>query len=298
MLDFRFHTFLEVCHFMNFTKAAKSLSITQPAVSQHIHWIEEQYGISLFHFYGKKMFLTKEGKILKNAVTTVKHDEIYLKEKLGNMQSKKQELKFGVTLTIGEYVMPECLCAYQKRYPQTTVKMAVDNTRTLLQKITQGEIDFAIVEGYFGKNEYDYIIYRQEPYIGVYAPGALLEIPEYLEDIQKEHLIIREKGSGTREILERHLEERNFKLEDFEYITEIGNIHALKKMVEEKMGITFLYKIAVKKELEQGVLKELRLKDFQAEHEFAFIWRKGSTFSEQYKRVFQELLMEKEIIQS
>ena len=94
MLDFRIDTFLAVCKFMNFTKASQYLNITQPAVSGHIRYLEEYYQVKLFVYSGKKMYLTKEGKILLEVATTLKHDDIFLKNKLKN-RSNKQELIFG-----------------------------------------------------------------------------------------------------------------------------------------------------------------------------------------------------------
>ena len=82
MLDFRIFTFLEVCKQMNFTKAAKKLNITQPAVSQHIRWLEKEYGIKLFEMEGKKLSLTEEGDLFRNAAMTFQHDEMYLKHKI------------------------------------------------------------------------------------------------------------------------------------------------------------------------------------------------------------------------
>lgn len=63
MMDFKIDTFLAVCRHMNFTKAAKTLNITQPAVSQHIHYLEDYYGVKLFTYEGKKMHLTDAGII-------------------------------------------------------------------------------------------------------------------------------------------------------------------------------------------------------------------------------------------
>ena len=91
MLDFRIDTFLAVCKYMNFTKASQYLNITQPAVSGHIRYLEEYYDVKLFMYIGKKMQLTKAGKILLDVATTLKHDDIFLKNKLNNL-SLKQEL--------------------------------------------------------------------------------------------------------------------------------------------------------------------------------------------------------------
>ena len=155
MLDFRVYTFLEVCRHMNFTKAAEALHITQPAVSQHIRFIEEYYQTRLFTFQGKRPVLTEAGEYLLHAFTTLSHDQVYLKEQVLSMQNKKPALIFGATLTIGEYVMPKYLIEYQTRHPDTALTMITANTHELLGRISEGEIDFAIVEGYFDKTQYD-----------------------------------------------------------------------------------------------------------------------------------------------
>ena len=82
MLDFRMQTFLTVCEEMNYTKAAERLHITQPAVSQHIHYLEQHYGCALFTFTGKKLNLTNAGKLLLNAMQTQQHDETRLMIKM------------------------------------------------------------------------------------------------------------------------------------------------------------------------------------------------------------------------
>jgi DNA-binding transcriptional LysR family regulator len=102
-------------------------------------------------------------------------------------------------------------------------------------------------------------------------------------DLLSERIIIREKGSGTREILEKNLEARNLGVEDFRHTVEIGGMNAIKSLVESGCGITFLYEAAVKKELEKGNMKEIKLKDFNMIHDFEFIWNKGSAFSNKYR---------------
>ena len=80
MQDFRMDTFLTVCKYMNYTKAAKELNLTQPAVSQHIHFLEQTYGVELFAHNGKRMELTRAGEILKRSALTMKHDEFHMQE--------------------------------------------------------------------------------------------------------------------------------------------------------------------------------------------------------------------------
>lgn len=288
MLDFRIDTFLKVVELMNFTKAAEELHITQPAVSGHIRYLEKLYGIKLFAYDGKKMFLTLEGEYLYNKAITMKNDEKQLKSNLLELSVKGKKLVFGTTLTIGEFVMTEPIKVYLTSYPKAKIKMLIGNTSELLDKLALGEIDFAIVEGNFEKEKYDYSIFSQEKYIPVCGKNyKFTSEPKILKDLLNERLIIREEGSGTREILEKNLQARNISVLEFNQLMEIGGMNAIKKLIEANMGITFLYEVAVEEELKKGTIREIELEDFHVTHEFAFIWNKDSVFATEYVEIFK-----------
>ncbi|WP_238881761.1 LysR substrate-binding domain-containing protein [Clostridium sp. YIM B02551] len=289
MLDFRIDTFLTVCKYMNFTKAAEVLCITQPAVSQHIKYLEKCYDTKLFEYEGKKISLSESGKMLYETVATMKHDEQYLKEKINHEKVGIRNLKFGATLTIGEFILPPKLSDFLNKNNNMQITMIVENTEELLYKLEHGEIDFALVEGYFVKNEYDFIVYSREKYICIAGKDYKLKKPPHvLEDLLEETLIVREKGSGTRDIFEKNLERQNLTLDDFSKVIEIGNINAIKHLVKDNKGITSLYEIAVKEELDNGTLKKIEIEDLQKSHDFYFIWRKNSAFKSFYEKLAKE----------
>ncbi|AGF58235.1 DNA-binding transcriptional LysR family regulator [Clostridium saccharoperbutylacetonicum] len=289
MLDFRINTFLTVCEYMNFTKAAEILCITQPAVSQHIKYLETVYNSKLFEYEGKKIRLTKAGKLLYQTSITMKHDEEYLKGKIKEEQLGITSIKFGATLTIGEFILPAKLNSYLNKNKNMKITMIVENTKELLYRLEHGEIDFALVEGYFIKSEYDYVVYSKENYICVTGKNyKLKKQPQVLEDLLGETLIVREKGSGTRDIFEKNLEEQNLTINDFSKVIEIGNINSIKYLVKNNHGITALYEAAVKEELENGSLQKVEVSDLQKNHKFYFIWRKNSTFEELYLEILKE----------
>ena len=290
MLDFRINTFLTVCEYMNFTKAAEILCITQPAVSQHIKYLESIYNTKLFEYEGKKIKITNAGQLLYQTAITMKHDEEYLKEKIEKEKLGITSVKFGATLTIGEFILPKKLHNYLKKNKNIKLTMIVENTKELLYKLEHGEIDFALVEGYFVKNEYQYIVYSKENYICVAGENyKFKKQPEVLGDLLKETLIVRERGSGTRDIFEKNLEEQNFTINDFSKVIEIGNINTIKYLVKNNDGITTLYEAAVKEELQNGTLKKIEIEDLQKNHCFYAIWRKNSAFESLYKDIISEL---------
>lgn len=295
MQDFRMETFLAVCRNLNYTKAAEELCITQPAVSQHIRHLEEYYGTRLFVSEGKKMVLTEAGKMLLCAGLTMQHDEQVLRERMRSSKTEGRSLKIGATRTIGEYVLPAMLDDFLGKNPETILQVTVGNTSRLLERIDRGELDFALVEGYFSRNDYDYQIYSTERYIAVAGNGYAFHqgkgkhAPERLEELLSEPLLTREEGSGSREILERVLEGKNLVLDDFVRLHVINNLQVIKHLVKKKKGITFLYEAAVSKELQEGSLYQIQLADCQVEHDFYFVWRKGSVFGAEYQEIFTRL---------
>ncbi|MBM6828304.1 LysR family transcriptional regulator [Anaerotignum lactatifermentans] len=287
MLDFRVETFLTVCRTMNFTRAAELLHITQPAVTQHIHTLEKQYGARFFRYQGKQIFLTEAGQLFLQTATTFYQDDQHLRDAIRQLGTRRS-IRFGATLTIGEYVMPPVLTGLLKEEPTLRLRMIVENTKELLRLLDNGEIEFAIVEGFFPRQEYESLSYCIQPYIPVCAPSYTFSRPILrLEDLLEERLLIREPGSGTREVLSRALEDHNLTLSDFPLITELGSLNVIKKMVCAGAGIAFFYLPVVQEELEKGQLREISLENCALSHAFNFIWRKNSTFDTYYQDIFR-----------
>ncbi len=288
MLDYRVFTFMKVCETLNFTQAAKELHITQPAVTKHIQALENEYQIKLFTFSGKQCELTKNGKELLDLLMTMNNDIQHFKSYLNQDQTP---LNFGATLTIGEYVLSDSLTKIISEHPNFQVKMLVDNTETLLKDIDQGNIDFALIEGFFSKEKYDFLPYKTEPFIAVASPKLGLKKDSYsLEELLDYPIIIREQGSGTREMLEITLKEANLAINDFRHITEIGSLNTICDLVTNNLGITFVYQSVVKKELESGKLLEIKLDLPPMSHDFTFVWRKNSHFKSLYQDIFKLFL--------
>ncbi len=292
MLDFRLDTFLAVCKHLNYTRAANELGITQPAVSQHIKFLQELYCVDLFKHTGKKIELTKEGQYLCSVATTLKHDDIFLKQRLLN--KTKQKLSFGTTLTVGHFLLLDTLVKYVKNNQDISLSMYILNTQELLQKINTGEVDFAMIEGYFSRTEYDYLVYSKEPYIAIASYDLEIDDREYsIEELFNQRVIVREPGSGSGDILERYLLERNYTLEEFKDVMVINNIHAMLAFVEASCGISFVYKKAVEKELSEKKIKEIAIRDFHISHDISLVWRKNSIFASMYKQLFDVLTSER-----
>lgn len=298
MLDFRTDTFLAVCDTMNFTEAARRLHITQPAVSQHIRFFEKEYDVKLFSYCNKQLYLTQAGEILRKRLMTMKNDQLAIMNEIRNESHKMESLSIGVTMTIGEYAIVDKIADFLISHPEINLHIHYGNTTQLLTLLDEGRINLALVEGNYPKENYEHKNYSTEEYIAVCARDHTFKkkFPETMQELVKERLIVREPGSGTRNILEELLLARGMGIKDFLHYTEVENMHTIIGLLKRDCGISFMYKIAVADELKNGTLKEIRLLDFKMQHAFDFIWEKGSIYTEKYIGICEELLKKENII--
>lgn len=277
VLDPRIESFLAVCKNRSYTKASKELCITQPAVTQHIQFFEKRYGCRLFEYSNKALKLTKEGELLYKYFQNAKANEKMITQKLKEMNKESKTLKFAATLTIGEFTLAPILSDFIKAFDEYDITMYIDNTQAVLRMLQNGEIRFALVEGLFNKADYESRLCKTADFI-LTAPithPLTTKKNVSLEDLKNETIIVREKGSGSREVLERGIFEKNYTLENFKNMIEIGNVNVIKNMVKNGMGITFIYEDAVREEIKNQQLAEIKIADFIINREFNFIYLKS-----------------------
>lgn len=225
-MDIRLETFITVAKIKSFTKASEILNITQPAVSQHIKFLEEYYGVVFIKKSGRTIKLTEEGKILYKYAMEL--DDIYrrLDTEFRNKDSINKTYYVGASMTIGGYILPYILSEYKNSYKNVDILLEVNNTDEILHKLLSRKIDLAVIEGNFDKEKFKYTKYKDDEL--VLAVSNLHEFDKYksisIQDILKGKLILREKGSGTREIFENKILEMGYEMKDFKPYMELGSI--------------------------------------------------------------------------
>lgn len=293
MLDYRVLSFLEVCRQGSYTQAAATLHITQPAITQHIHTLEAQYGCALFERSGRAMRLTPAGELARQRLTTAANDEQRLITELHTIsagEKSNHSLRLGCTRTIADYVAPRLLAHMATQDAALVPTLCVGNTAELTHALEAGKIDIALVEGSFEHDHFDAEVLAREPYIAVAREGKRAHT---LQDLLQRNLVVREKGSGTREILERLLAAHDVLLTDFDGIIELEGIPAIKAVVAAGDAVTFIYRIAVEEELAAGMLVDITPPDLALVHDFASIWERGSIYTDTFRALvtmWQKLL--------
>ena len=277
MLDYRLQTFLTLCETMHYTRAAERLCITQPAVTQHIHFLEQHYGCRLFVYQGKTLRLTEEGERLKRMAASLAYNSRKMDEAMN--EPAPVRLCVGATKSIGEYVIAPLISQFVRQHPTTALSLAVDNTQVLLRALDQGELDFALVEGFFDKDKYGHRLLRQEQFFGVCAPDHPFAGREVtFEELFSQTILVREQGSGTRAILEDVLHERNHTLDSFVRVLEISDFTVLKSLATQGIGVTFVYAPVAQTELDAGSLASFTLQGLDIRREFNFVYLHDDLF--------------------
>jgi len=270
MLDYKMHTFLMLCETMNYTLAAQRLHITQPAVTQHIRALEAQYDCKLFTYDGKKLNKTPQGELLERSGHAMRYQEAQTLAQMHNTRGR--HLSIGATKSIGEFVIPDQLGRYLAS-PDHTLRVEVDNTEKILALIDKGELDFALIEGFFNKTEYDSRLYRKEPFVGLCSndhPFAGKTVS--LKQLFRENLFLREEGSGTRKILEDVLAEYNHTVQDFSRVTCISNFGLLEQLLSSGIGITFAYAAIAEN---NPKLTQFQVENWDVHREFNYVYLKN-----------------------
>ena len=291
LLDFRIQTFLTVCRTLNYTRAAEELSLTQPAVSQHIAHLERAFGVKLFAYRNKKLALTPAGEEVRRCAAGMQHETKLLTQRLEALQSGGERYAVGVTLTAGEYMLARPLAQWLGAHPAAEVRIVQGDTSRLLDLLEDGTIDFALIEGLFDRQRFDWSVLCRQRLVGVCAPGNELASRGGVawDDLLASHLIVREEGSGTRAVLGNALSSNNLGIADFARVTEVDSINIIKTLVEGGLGIAFLYEAAVAEELASGRLAQIDLAGAPIEHDIAFVCHKKGVLRDRLRALFAEL---------
>ena len=184
----------------NMTRAAEALHMTQPAVSLAVSELEGYYGVRLFDRIARRLFLTEAGRAFLDYARriTLTFDDM---EKTVRDWEEKGVLRVGASISIGARLMPSYAAAFRKSWPETEVRVRIDRSDNLEQALAENELDFALIEGIVHNPDLiaeDYLEDRLALITSGSESGTVLS----KEEFRSMDLLLRERGSGTREIFE------------------------------------------------------------------------------------------------
>lgn len=264
-IDFRhLETFCRVAVLKSFSRAADDLFLTQPTVSGHILSLERSLSLRLFDRTGREVRLTKAGEIFlryASRILTIRKDLLNALSEFS--QGIRGELSLGASTIPGEYLLPKLMGAFKKEHPRFTLSLKLGDTKEIVQKLLQGDIEFGLIGAKLNHPSLHYEKYDDDE-IMIVAPSdhpLARKRSVRFEDLLKEPWIIREEGSGTQMAVERVLRKKGKSLKDFNVVVEMGSTSSVKEGVKAKLGLTFISRRAVEEELDRNLFTAIPLLD-------------------------------------
>lgn len=276
MMDSKLETLIKVNETRSFTKAAELLSLTQPAVSQHIRQLEQDLGATLFIRGEGPLKLTQEGEIAIKYAKRIQTLYQNLEQSLGDQKRHITRLSVGITHTSESNIMVEVLARYSSVSKKTRITIISDTINNLYMKLKTYEIDLAIVEGRISDSNFNTIMLDTDSLILAVSNKNPLSRKSMvtLNELRKENLILRLPDSGTRNLFISHLESNNVSLDEFNVILEVDNVATIKDLVRRDFGVSILARSACANELKKGKLIGLPIENLSMTREINMVYHK------------------------
>ena len=282
MEDHKLKVFCTVAETKSFSKTSEIIHLTQPAVSLQIQALEELYETKLFDRSSSTVTLTPSGEILYRFSKDILALYAELSKEIGKITGLiKGSITIGASTTIGSYVLPNVIVDFKKTHPKIKVNVLIGNTKRVVDLLNSGVVDLGLVEGETARHKVKMepvIVDELSIIIPPFHQWAKKKVVSILE-ITKEPFIIREEGSGTRQMIEKYLLAHGINVSDMRIALVIGGTESIKAAVESGMGISIVSKWAARKEVKYGTLKMINIKEEKMLRNFSLITQKNAVLS-------------------
>lgn len=290
MDNYQLKVFCTVTRSQSFSKAAKLLHMSQPAVSTQIKNLEEYYEGQLFERTPHGVILTKAGEVFYSYAERILNLYDEMEQQLESvLQRKSHQIIVGASTTIGNVSLPCSIYLFKEEYPEVSIRLQIANSDEVLRKVMANKVDIAVLEGYHESPELNAVPVTSDELVLIAPQHSQEEGSISLESFLKKPLILREDGSGTRKILANALEQHGHSINDLNVITEMTTIDAIKSAVEAGLGEAIVPRLAVRKEAYLGSLKVLNIEGMDMPLDFNIIYPVHKSLSTAAKRFIRFL---------
>ncbi|MEX3856445.1 LysR family transcriptional regulator [Paraburkholderia sp. BR10923] len=274
------------------TAAAARLHVSQPALTREIRELEERLGVPLFDRMPRGMQPTEAGRLLLEYAAQIFRLADAAEDAVSEFAGlKRGQLAMASSRTIGAYLLPELMDRFRDLYPGVTVQLAVSNTEQVKHAVLSQQCQLGLVEGPYDTEAFDALACGRDQIIAVagaahpYARRRKL----HAADLAKAELVLREIGSGTREVVARAYAANGLTLAPS---LTIGSPEAIKRLLRIGRAVSWVPRLSVIDELASGTLVELPVIDVNVERQLNMLWRKGQTLSPS-ARAFRTLVQQR-----
>ena len=284
MLSDSMRVFITVADKKNFSKAAKALSLTQPAVSFQIQTLEKYYQTMLFDRVNRHVKLTAAGELLLDYAVHMNNLQAELERNMQQLTGHvKGELLVGASTTIGEYILPYVVGAFKQEYPDVNATIQIMNTNDIAENVNNKSFDLGIIEGPVELTEnMESIAFLEDELVLAIPSNHPFATKESitLEELKTLPYITREPGSGSRLIFEQALIDADFDIEELHMVMELGSTTSIKSAIMGGLGISTISKWAIQDLVKTGKVAALTIEGLTLKRTFNIILNNDKFHSE------------------
>jgi DNA-binding transcriptional LysR family regulator len=276
----RLRVFRIVAEELSFTRAAERLFLTQPAVTMQIKNLEEDLGLRLFDRTGQKIALTAAGSTLNGYARRIADLCAEAEQQLAALKGETRgTLALGASTTIAQYLLPRLAGDFLEAFPAIQLSIISGNTEEIVGALLEGRIGLGLIEGPAGRGDVRCQSFVEDEILLVVPPshewvsaGEIDAAP-----LKQARIILRERGSGTRQVVEDALRRARLDVKKLHIALELDSTESIKSAIAAGLGIGFVSRWALGKELALGVLRTLPVKGLTIRREFQFVCHQGPT---------------------
>jgi len=274
-------TFLAVARHQGISRALNDLHLTQPAVSRQILALEEALGTHLFVRKGRILALTEAGQILQQHSIRMFQLLTDAREEIDGLKGLlRGHLRISAASTVGIYMIPDVLGVFKSRHPGIEIRLNISNKEEVLRNVRAGTADIGFVGPPVPGSELAVDTYLEDDLVLIVSPRHRLAsrdtVTVRMLTETEEVFILREHGSGTREILEEELHRAGVSLP---HAMELGSTEAIKKAVAANLGLSIVSTRAVALEVMLGHLCTVRISDLNLRRSIYMLYLRNTPLS-------------------
>ncbi len=273
MENFRLRVFRGVARHLNFRMAAEELLLTQPAVTQQIKALESEVGVPLFSRAGGRVSLTPAGAALLPYAERLKGLADEAREAVAAVSGAVEgRLRVGASQTIGQYLLPRLIAGFLAEHPRVEMELSGGNTHTVLENVRAGRVQVGLIEGPVLGNDVQVRPFMADHMVCVVGAGHEWAEGEVgLEELAQATVVTRERGSGSRRVVEQAMEAAGVKVKELKVGMTFDSTEGLLSAVEAGLGVGFVSRWAVRNQVALGTLRIARVKGLWIERMFSLV---------------------------
>jgi DNA-binding transcriptional LysR family regulator len=293
-MDFKqIEAFVYVAKYKSFSRAAEKLLLSQPTISTHISTLEEQLGVKLFDRLSKEVILTEAGQVFYPYAVDIldlrERSQEAIKEFLNEISG---HLHIGYSTIPAEFILPEVIRKFKEEYPKTFFTLDINGSQNVIQRLSDGILDLAIVARKIPKKDLEYkVLLRDKIVLVVHRDHKFYDRSSvFLEEILNESFIVREMGSGTRAAVEHAFKQKGYDFESLSAVAMLSSTYSIKHAVKRQLGIAFMSQMALSEDEVGESIRAIPITDLVVEKDIYVAYSKKRTNKKLMKHFIDTLL--------